>query len=354
MVSPIFAFMNGRWNLRELPIHPRHLIILITLIALSFWAQSGFTIDRNHLLFFVSNYSFWLVLLPWIYEFSKLVQRPVPFRPLLMRGMALIIIHWIGSNIMLYSLRYVFEISSFPDWQEIQSFLLPSLASRLIDLSLFAGLLSWLRQQQTLSTQKVMMAESRALLEQSKLQSLKNQLNPHFLFNALHSVNTLIGIDQERASEMIIKISQLLRTVLTINEREEHTLTEEIDFVRQYLEIESERFKDRLTIEIDVDEQALGAIIPTMTLQPLVENAFKHGISKIPGRTTLHIQITQEEKQLNLMVINELTPITGEKSKPGIGLNNLTDRLATYYHGSAQLDTKIKDQRFEAKITIQQ
>ncbi|MDW3190984.1 MAG: histidine kinase [Cytophagales bacterium] len=344
--------MNWRWNFREVPIHPRHLVALVLLIALSYWAQSGFSIDKNHLLFFISNYSIWLLLLPSVYELSKLLQRPVDVRSLLFPAITLILTHWVSSNIMLYALRYLFGLSAIPEWQEVLSFLLPSLASRLIDLSLFAGLLSWLHQQRTLSRQKVLMAESQALLDRSKLQSLKNQLNPHFLFNALHSVNTLIGIDPDRASEMIIKVSQLLRSVLTINEREEHTLKEEIDFVRQYLDIESERFKDRLSIEMELDEQSLYTVIPAMTLQPLVENAFKHGISGVPGPTSLYIQVKQEETILKLLVSNDIPASYKETEQSGIGLTNLEDRLKAYYKGKAQLDTKIQDHQFQAKITI--
>ncbi len=352
MGRPILADMNWKWSFRELPVRPRQLMALAFLFLLSFWAQSGFDIDRNHLLFFISNYSIWILLLPFISELSKLVRRPIRVSPLIFPIIILIVIHWITSNFVLYSLRFLSGDTVLPDVPEILSFLIPSLASRIIDLALFTGLLSWFNQQQTLAQQKIIMAESQALLEKSKLQSLKNQLNPHFLFNALHSVNTLITTDAQKASDMIIKISGLLRSMLAMNERHEHTLQEEVDFVNQYLEIEAERFKDRLLIEIDVETSVRSFVIPTMTLQPLVENAFKHGISKLPGNSTLRIHVNREDNLLKLLVSNDLPENGISIQKQGIGLENLESRLNSYFQQRAELKTAIRDQRFEALITI--
>lgn len=344
--------MKWKWSFRELPVRPRDLMVLALLLLLSFWAQTGFSVDRNHLLFFISNYSIWILLLPFIGHLSLLIRRPIRTATLVYSALTLIAVHWIVSNITLYALRYLFGNTLIPDLEEILSFLFPSLASRVIDLALFTGLLSWFNQQQKLTSQKVLMAESQALLEKSKLQALKNQLNPHFLFNALHSVNTLITTDAEKASDMIIKISHLLRSMLAMNERNEHTIREEVDFVKQYLEIETERFRDRLSVEINVQDSVQSMIIPTMTLQPLVENAFKHGISKLTGKSTLLIDVIQDNHSLKLLVSNELPANTPSQENDGIGLANLKDRMNSYYQQRATLDTRIEAQRFEALITI--
>lgn len=344
--------MNWNWSFKELPIRPRHLLVLTLLLLLSFWAQTGFIIDQKHLLFFISNYSIWILLLPFVLQLGKLIRRPVLIRRLILSTITLIAIHWITSNIVLYSLRYLTGDTVLPDLAEILSFLLPSIASRIIDLALFTGLLSWLNQQQTLATQKVLMAQNQALLERSRLQALKNQLNPHFLFNALHSVNTLIITDAQKASDMIIKLSQLLRSMLAINERNEHTIREEVDFVQQYLEIEAERFHDRLTVEIEVEPDLQSMIIPTMTLQPLVENAFKHGISKLTGKSNLKLTVKKDDRSLRLYVSNEIPKIVTSDKTEGIGLTNLKDRLQAYYQQKVTLETQIKGQEFAALITI--
>lgn len=345
--------MNWEWSFRKLPIQPLQLMALVLLALLSLWAQTGFNVDRNHLLFFISNYSTWVLLLPFAYQLSQLIQRPYRGWTLIKGVFGLISVHWISSNVLLYLLRYTFGEVLLPNLQEIQAFLIPSLASRLIDLALLLGLLSWLYQQQVLSTQKVLMAESQALVERSKLQALKSQLNPHFLFNSLHSINTLIGSDPQQASEMIIKMSQLLRTMLAINEREEHILSDEVNFVKQYLSIESERFKDRLSIELEVQAAAKSIVVPTMTLQPLVENAFKHGISKMTGKTILGIDIKSNERSLNILVRNEVPKVNNQRAHEGIGLVNLSDRLKAYYGDQVKLETHQKEGLFEALITIE-
>ncbi len=344
--------MNWEWSFRKIPLRPRQTIVIVMLILLSFWAQSGFTVDRNHLLFFVSNYGFWLFLLPFVNQLSQRIQKS--FEPLQFFTMALglIAIHWIGSNVILYLLRFLVGEHLMLVWEEIRLFLLPSIASRAIDFALFTGLLSWIHQQQVLTTQKVLMAESQTLLERSKLQSLKNQLNPHFLFNALHTINSLIGINDQRASEMIIKMSHLLRSMLAMNELDEHTLREEVEFTRRYLDIEAERFKDRLEVIFKVEDQANTIVIPTMTLQPLVENAFKHGISKMTGQSTLDIHIKLKNDVLTIMVCNDLPDVSQEKTEKGIGLANLSDRLQTYYQHRVKIDISKRTHRFEVLISI--
>lgn len=345
--------MKWEWSYRLLPLKPRQVVGLVLLILLSFWAQSGFRLDRNHLIFFLANYSTWLLLLPSVYEFSKHVNRPYRWWYLIGNTLLLIGVHWLISNLILYGLRFLSGEMDMRVIQEIKAVLLPSLASRIIDLALFTGLLSWLHQQNNLNAQRVLMAENQALLERSKLQLLKNQLNPHFLFNALHSINSLIGIEEDRARDLVIKMSRLLRKMLTINELDEHTVGDEVDFVAQYLEIESERFSDRLQVDFQTDAAARPLIIPTMILQPLVENAFKHGISKIAGPTQLEVKVKQEAKALILLVVNDLSNTKVlNKADQGIGLLNLEDRLMTYYQTRATLETHEQNKRFEAKITI--
>lgn len=212
--------------------------------------------------------------------------------------------------------------------------------SRSIDFILFFGVLSWLFQTQNLSRKNLELMQVEANLQESRLAALKSQLNPHFLFNTLHTVSSLIGREDEKARDLTIKISGLLRKVLVINEKSKHALREEIDFIEDYLSIETERFHDRLILKKNIQESCLDVMVPTMILQPLIENAFKHGISLIEGKTELKIDVTSDEQYVTLQVINEVAKGQSTIPSTGVGLKNLTDRLHAFYSG----DVKFKHQ----------
>ena len=351
----ILAIMSLRSRYQDLPIKAKHLLLISILALLAFWAQQGFVMDADHFLFLLANYSIWFVLLPWVYSLVKesnwptIIQWPRKIAVLVI----IILTQWILSNFLLSTLKFALFNQYFgQDWQELASFLLPSLATRVIDLVLFLGVLSWLHQQRAISDHKVNEAQSQALINQSKLESLKGQLNPHFLFNALHSINSQIGYNDENARQLNMKFSHLLRRLLTINQQDEYTLKEELDFVEMYLDIEKERFKDRLTIHMEVDNQALQCTVPTMVLQPLIENAFKHGISKITTPSVLEIVIILHENELIIKVKNEIDGTGSESRGAGTGLRNLEDRLTLYYDQPIKFATKLEGKYFLSSLTL--
>src|SRR5262249_5377631 len=120
-------------------------------------------------------------------------------------------------------------------------------------------------------------------LAQAQLNALKMQLHPHFLFNTLHSISSLVNEDPEAAEAMIARFSELLRLSLENTGAEEVPLSQEVEFIERYLEIEQIRFEDRLHIHFDIDPQTLDARVPNLILQPLVENAIRHGIAENSG-----------------------------------------------------------------------
>ena len=169
-------------------------------------------------------------------------------------------------------------------------------------------------------------------LVQAKLQTLQMQLNPHFLFNSLHSISSLMHRDVEAADRMIARLSDLLRAALAGSDTQEVTLREELEFIRRFLEIEQIRFGSRLTVKMDVAPDTLDALVPNLILQPLVENAIRHGIEPHakPGRIELRAQ--RENGALNLDVSDNGGGLpAGKQTVEGVGLSNTRARLLALY-----------------------
>ena len=187
---------------------------------------------------------------------------------------------------------------------------------------------------------------------ESELRALRAQINPHFLFNALNTIADLIVVDTQRAERMTERLADVFRHVLTQSQKSTITVREEIEFVRQYLEIEQARFHDRLRVRIDIDAATSDIKVPALILQPLVENAIKHGLApKIEGGT-VSISARRAEGSLLLIVeddgvgfgsqIAKYPPPVGANGKgrtrsTGVGLANITQRLRTLYGEHAEL-----------------
>mgnify|MGYP002784536025 CR=1 FL=1 len=173
--------------------------------------------------------------------------------------------------------------------------------------------------------------ELRHLNTQMELAALRAQLNPHFLFNALNTVNALVGADPDEARRVLEMLSDLLRYTLESDKREMVSLQEELDFVQKYLSIEQARFGKRLQYYIEVDDTLFGALIPPMLLQPLVENAVKHGISPKASGGEVRVSIVRDKtgKDLEIEVHDNGVGIqpNSHAQSTGIGLANVNSRL---------------------------
>ena len=200
------------------------------------------------------------------------------------------------------------------------------------------------------------------LTAEAELRALRAQINPHFLFNALTAIGYLIQTAPEKASETLMKLTRLLRRVLKTS-GEFTTLGEEIELVKSYLEIEQARFEERLEVEIEVAKDLEKLRVPSFVLQPLVENAVKHGISKSKRggkiRISACLENENEEVSLKLSVFNsgsgENTDEILWRRQKGMGLNNIEQRLHNYYGDSAVLNIESesgKDTMAEIKIPL--
>lgn len=175
-------------------------------------------------------------------------------------------------------------------------------------------------------------AELENRLAQARLQALQMQLNPHFLFNSLHSIAALMHKDIEAADTMIARLGELLRAALDSSEFQEVTLRHELEFLRRYLELEQIRFGSRLAVSIDAPVDTLDAQVPNLIMQPLVENAVRHGIEphSRPGLIGLRAQRTDDE--LTLEVRDNGAGWNGKGPPPdGVGLANTRARLRALY-----------------------
>ena len=170
-----------------------------------------------------------------------------------------------------------------------------------------------------------------ARLAQAQLQVLRMQLQPHFLFNTLHTISALMHRDVKRADSMIAALSDLLRMSLRSVGVQETELREEIDFLQRYLEIMSLRFGDRLTVTLDIDSQVLDARVPTLVLQPLVENALRHGFGDGMRAGHVHLTVAPAGDMLRCEVVDNGRGIPSGGPREGVGISNTRARLRHLY-----------------------
>lgn len=181
----------------------------------------------------------------------------------------------------------------------------------------------------------------RWLAGRAELKALRAQINPHFLFNALNSIAGLIRTAPRLADETIEQLAQVFRYTLRKSANEWVPLEEEIEFVAAYLRVEKARFGDRLRLEFDLDPDAGGYLIPAMTIQPLVENAVKHGVLATTGGGAVTLRTRTRAEELSIEVRDDgpgfPTGFSLEDGGSGLGLRNVAERLRGYYGDAAGL-----------------
>jgi two-component system, LytTR family, sensor kinase len=182
-----------------------------------------------------------------------------------------------------------------------------------------------------LSDRELKTAELERSLTQAKLRALQSQLNPHFLFNTLHTISALMHIDVEKADRMVAKLSDLLRYALDNTDEHVIPLRDEIAFLKRYLEIEQTRFGDRLTVTMDFPEDTLNVEVPNLILQPIVENAIRHGIEPHAKPGKIHLSGRRENGQLILQVRDNGAGLRPDNTRQGIGTSNTRQRLHQLY-----------------------
>jgi len=195
-------------------------------------------------------------------------------------------------------------------------------------------------------------ASLKTLVREAELNALKAQINPHFLFNSLNSISSLTIRDPAKARRMIIELSDFLRYSLKHKEVEETSLEEEIQNITRYLEIEKIRFEGRLIFEMDVPEACTKLRLPNMILQPLFENAIKHGVYESLEPVTIRMKSECDSGFLILTISNNFDPGIAPRKGNGIGLKNISSRLKLIYGKDGLIETSGTSQVFKVILSI--
>ena len=196
------------------------------------------------------------------------------------------------------------------------------------------------------------LAQSEASLKSAELANLKNQLNPHFLFNAINSIKALTISDPNLARNALTELSQLLRTSLTIGNEQLVSLESEISFVKDYLFLEKLRYENRLHYEFDIDKNTLNIKVPPMSLQLLVENAIKHGIGKSKAGGSIMIKTKMTNQNTFILTVCNNGKLRTEHSSTGVGIKNLEKRLFLNFQERAAFTVSESKNQVIATISI--
>lgn len=184
--------------------------------------------------------------------------------------------------------------------------------------------------------EKLRVEKANALLRQAQLQRLTQQMQPHFLFNALNTISSLMHSDVDKADATLIQLAEVLRTTLDMSEQNETPLETELRLVRGYAAVMEERYAERVSIAWQVDDEALACMVPVMSMQPLLENIFKHTVERRRLPTAITVRIARVGETVSICLDDDSGTLAPGKDA-GIGMKNLRERLDVMYDGRASI-----------------
>lgn len=190
------------------------------------------------------------------------------------------------------------------------------------------------------------------VLRETELKALKAQINPHFLFNSLNSISALTSTDPAKAREMCIRLSDFLRSSLSLEEKISISLAEELALTSSYLDVEKVRFGQRLRVSQDFDPACADCQVPPLLVQPLVENAIKHGVAMLSNGGEIAIAGHRNGRDLKITVENPFDPNAPVVRKSGFGLVNVRNRLEARYGTAARLEIQVKDLQYRVVLWL--
>jgi len=237
-------------------------------------------------------------------------------------------------------------------WKSLPSAIFDRTLEYWVIIAIFLGI----DYQRKFRSKQLELAQMENKLSDAQLRALRLQLQPHFLFNTLNTISSLMEINIKNAQKIVVKLGNLLRTVLDKNKRQQVLLKEEVEFIRSYLDIEQVRFHDRLTIDYEIEEECLSCYVPSMILQPLVENAVKHGFSKKAEKGRIEIGIKKRNRKVFFSVADDGLGSDMAASallSNGLGLRNVKDRLELIYGDQADFNIEASFQKgFKVSFSI--
>ncbi len=254
------------------------------------------------------------------------------------------------------TISYFTLIYIFPDADSYRDFLNESLPWRVITgifyYLLFVMYYYVMLYYEDLQEKLKVEAELKNLVNEAELTALRSQINPHFLFNSLNSISSLTITNPDKAQEMVIKLSDFLRYTLSHDKDEKASLKEEFSNLSRYLEIEKIRFGHRLNFVTNIPEDCDKFLIPNMILQPLIENAIKHGVYNSTEEVLVELTCKYDNDNIIIEIFNEYDPDSFNKKGSGIGLKNIRKRLQIIYKRRDLLEISAEKQIFQATLKI--
>lgn len=311
----------------------------------------------------IINYLFWPFLVPfifWTFNRYRMVRAAALSDKVKTVLMSLIVpfMHEAATTVIYF---WILSVTGMYELNEesinyVQAAFPSVYIGRIVEFWIIYGLFAAFDFYKKYKDKQAELVKIEAQLNRTKLAVLKMQLQPHFLFNALNSISSLMDIDVKKAQMVTAKLGDLLRGILEQDQRVFVSLDEELSYVETYLDIEKIRFEDRLSIEYQIDDKALNVNLPLLLIQPLVENAIKHGVSKTSEPVLLQIKAENKGETLRICVNdngNGQAQKTDQFLNKGIGLKNIKERLDQFYPGaySLKIDTSI-GQGFKVNIDI--
>lgn len=337
-----------RWKIRAL------VFALWTVLALSYTASAGISMISEGetftwirpLTWNFTNAYLWMLLTPLVARLGRVGGRGGWRRFWAVHGPASLLL---AAAQVFLALCIYWLICGPPTSRPHMAFVV--YARMQVAYNLHLGLLTYgvmllvlraLESQRRLRDERLRNSQLETQLVQSQLQTLRVQLQPHFLFNTLNAISALALADPVQARQMIARLSDFLRLTLEERHAQQVPLSREMEFLDCYLGIQQVRFQDRLTTHVDVSADTARALVPNMILQPLVENALRHGLLDKTERGTLHIVTRREGDDLILRVDDDGIGLPVEGAREGIGLGNTRSRLDMLFGTAASVDLQRK------------
>ncbi len=321
-----------------------HILILLIFYKFNFSTAIADSLLFNGIFYFL-GISMWYVINFTQPEKSKAINTIFNHLTLLI----IIELIWIGIG-------YNILIIIFENNIEYTTFLTYSLTWRIVSgilfytiIALFYYIIIYYRNLQEKIVAEVKLRET---IKEAELNLLKSQINPHFLFNSLNSISSLTITNPEKAQEMIIKLSDFLRYVVSKGEGNFITFEQEIENAKRYLEIEQVRFGNKLRFEFKLDENCGNINIPSLLLQPLYENAVKHGVYESVVPIQIQTSCVFNQTHIEINITNNYENEISVKKGAGIGLRNIRNRLELTYNATNLLSIEKKDNIFNVKLII--
>ena len=192
------------------------------------------------------------------------------------------------------------------------------------------------------------------LSKEAELTQLRQQLQPHFLFNSLNSINALVVSQPKKAREMVLQLSEFLRGTIRKDHQQWMNLEEELNYLKMYLEIEKVRFGHRLSVDFELAEETKSMLLPQLLIQPLLENAIKHGLYGFTGAVKITLHARKESNYLLLKITNPFDPEGASPQGTGFGLSSIERRLFLLFGRKDLLETNVENHTFSVELKIPQ